>query len=420
MKFKSEEERLKALNELPEMDDVPVGKKIDEWETELESKLKEIQDAEIESLTDTQSVQQIQDTSTNTETTQVKPVNNDNAELELLREQQLRQTESQTAMLEKISNLESKLASNQIAKVDTSKADAEIEAIRVELDTLNSDLEKLDDVYDESYIKKTNRVSSLNSKMLQAMYKKNQEYEKEIVRLKTERETVVQKKQQESAKESAFSKIEEFQKSVPELSGRSYRELDDDYAKFALKVATTLYGKSQISDAESELAMVKYLEDAKFKNIITNRGIKEPEDLNKYMVLSETNMTKQGFTLNKTTGKWEALLDDNGERVKFPTFSSAFDYIKGSNIGKLLFDAKQETAKKVAAAIGQRASVVELQGTQSGEPPVMTKEQAFGILNTADEEKIELKRRKNPNDPLVIEYNKALTTLGHSPLMDDD
>lgn len=442
--FKTEEERVQALNNVPEVDDAPPNTDLEEYRLKIDQDITDIQQAKIVGDEDPNNPPADPPADPpaagHQDPPATPPAANIAADLELERKRNetllLDRDKREETFNNRLQEFEAKIKKfeegNNSPSTPKSPADTpnnqEITAIQSEIDKLEVQMNDPDvEVFDEDYIKIMKKKSDLDSKLNRLLIKSQSDqmtvHKKELDDLKRAQTLKTEKKEKDDARDKVEARLDKWRDSHDELKGKSYREMDDMYTKFAKEVGAIWYGKAfaEVEPEEAELAVDQYLKGTPaLVTAMSNRGVQEPEDLRKFILLSEINATKMGYKMNKSSGKWEPATDDDGVPINFPNFDAAYDYIKGSNKGKDLLDAQNSAAKNVLNAVSQRANPVELNDDHKGAPPdEMTKEQAHNVLNTFDEEQVEIKRRKNDADPMVVEYNKALVTLGYSPLAGD-
>jgi outer membrane receptor for ferric coprogen and ferric-rhodotorulic acid len=141
-------------------------------------------------------------------------------------------------------------------------------------------------------------------------------------------------------------------------------------------------------------------------------------------MLTDISTLQQGAVLDKFSGKWQQLKTPSGDDVRFPDLKSAYEHMqtqKGKR-GEELLKAQQQAAQSMMHAMTRRADPVELTSENQGTGDVggMTEDRAMQIIERYTPDSIMIRARKNFNDPLVQEYNKALKKLGHAVLDKED
>jgi hypothetical protein len=449
--FKSPDEKQKALDSIDT--DPPPGVNIEEFNTQTEAKIDEIMNAPIDDSVaeptadpqaDPQEPAKVEEPKVET-SAQQEPVSTPKtaADEELLMAQrkaaylQQQLDSSQRQWESKFENFEKKLEAlqTQPPKEEPKKTqtDSELIEVQTEINKLEQEMNNLDE-YDEDFLKKIKRSNSLqlrlqtlNARKYQDLIKKQQS---EIDRLTNTQRLERQQEEERNAEELQYKQMDSFKggKDFPELNTqKSYKEMMTEYYDFSREVGSAYYNMptNQVTDDQTEIAMQQYLSGSTvLKEAMRARGIKEPEELNKFVVLSEVDAIKRGYVLDKITGKWVQLKDPHGNPVNFPDHASAYNYLKMNNgeMTRKLIDTQKTTANEVLHAVTRRADPVELDSrSQRGDDIIeMSKDEASKILEKTDLETVVLRARKNFSDPLVTLYNKALKAVGDQPLEESD
>lgn len=422
MIFKSEEERDLALESISsDPADAPVGMTIDDFLEANERKIDEILNAEISEMTE-EIPELVQ--STQSEESELDKLRRRSEELE---NEQARMREEHANELEE---LRAKKQAEPARPPEPNIADTEIESLEKRISELESSLGEEIDVLDEDQAKKSRELSRLMVKLNLLSGKRNraiiEDQRKEIETLKTVEVQKSQKKSEEASRKKSNEAIEDFRQTVPELKGKSYETLDTEYVDFAKKLASIYYDVAiaDVTAGQAEVAVDKYMK--KVPSIIDKavaKGVKKPDGLEQYIVLSDVNNLRKGYIVDTTTGKWKKLKDNEGNPVTFPDFESAYNYYKKINKlpAKLNLDSDNRSTKSLMNALNQRSNVVELdESHKPGEIIEMSKSEAQNVMMKYSEDFIAIKARRNFNDPAVQEYNKALGILGEAMLTRED
>ena len=462
MTFKTAEEKQAALDAIST--DAPVGANLDEWSRETEAKIDEIMNTPIES--DGSSDQNLepkepeptlkQDEPTRTihpvdqnptKEPEPQPKKTDpNEELEKLKRhnEYLQQQNSVYSRQndEKVKQLEDKITELQKSTEKPSpqpqkpkdEVDHQIISVQEEINKLEKEMNETDEDFTdpEKTMKQMKKSSQLQLKLSSLQNKKSerllQEQAAEIESLKNDQRLKREQNEQERKETEKNLAIEQFRKENPELQGKkTYSEMDEEYSNFSREVAAIYFNilPNQAKPEDTEIAMQKYLEGNPILNeALSSRGISEPEDLRKFVILSEIDALRQGFVLDKLTGKFVNFTDASGNKVLFPSHKSAYHHLKMENgkYGKEIVQAQSDAAKSVVHAMTRREDPVELTKNQQRQDTVddMTKERADEILRKFTTDEITLRARKNFDDPMVTQYNKALSKLGYATIDRDD
>jgi len=434
MIFKTEEERDKALAEIPDIDDAPTGVNLDQWKNEQMSKMYEIENAKIGKGEDTSSNQDqptlaptgTDDTPKNDYEKEIERLNRRAANLEDQRDSISNKYESQIQELRtEIAGIKEKPAENH----KDIKTDEDIQEVQNAISQLEKEMNRMDED-DDDYIKKVMKMNKLSMSLNSLITKRNaditQKHEDELKKLKDkqEKEKVLNKREETFAKNGKA--IEKFRETVPELQGDvPYEEMGNEYGKFARELAALYYDKplDDIEDTDAEKVIVKYLKKTpELMEVVQEQGLKEPTDMRKFILLSEINALRTGYVQNRR-GEWIKYTDDDGEQVRFKNLKSAYNHMMEENGSKKkeLLNAEKKAATGMMNAINKRASITELDGDHRNvDINEMSEETAHDMVEKYDEDTIVLRARKNFNDPLVQEYNKALIRLGYPAIKQSD
>jgi hypothetical protein len=459
MQFKTLEEQQAALDSIStDPADAPVNMKLDQWETETEAKIDEIMQAEITDTAqpepDDEQARLIPPEERAPEPVQPQnieqpvppvesqaPSNPENEQLkrnnDYLRQQlnsQARQiSERDKKFQEQIDALKNQNREETPAKKPGPKSETEHQmiAIRDEIKQLEEEMNNEENDYDtELNIKNLKKHSTLQLK-LSALREQRQEelirkQNNEINKLKNEHRLKKEKLDEDEAEDKRNRALEDFRKEIPELSGTvPFAQMETEYNSFAREVAAAYYSISpgDVQDNHAEVAMAAYLEGSPILNeTLSSRGISEPSELRKFVVLSEIDGLRQGYVLDKLTGEFVEMKDPMGNKVTFPNHKSAYLYLQQENgeYGKKILSNVQKTQKNMMHAMTRREPVELTSNLQRGELDNMTTERAMEILEKYDTDFMAMRGRKNFRDPLFVEYNRALSKLGHATIDEDD
>ncbi len=457
LKFKSEEERAKAYEEIPDVDDAPPGVKLDEWQEEMEKRIEEIDEAEIdEEFQSEPSEEENQNAGSEPEVTDsgsnesVPETNFAQARIDNLQEERkamMAQFEKErNDMANKIKNLEEKFnSSSSTHQPDTEpepdkkiqEKDQEISNIQKQIDELEEAMNDVDDPFDEDVQKAVVKSSRLNSRLNRLMAEKykielsnnakeirelRERQEKDKRQLEEDQELKAQQKAQADTRAKTVKMLESFRNKEEFKSKKSFDALENEYANFAMDCAIADTGKApnEITASDSEKAVQKYLDKTPLLlEKIREKGISEPEDMREFLIMSDVNALRMGVQLNKHTGEWNELLNDDGKQISFPDMESAYDYYKKQKgiTGQELLNAERRAAKNIMAAIQKRANVKELnEAHETDRVEDMDKDMASKIISEWDEEEVIEIARRDINSKKVQTYNKALMTMGLDPI----
>jgi len=447
--FKSEEDKIKAIESLPE--DPPPGMDITEFEEDLDRKIEEIQNAEVsEDAPEYNEAQESAEAAGEGEKSKTQEEHEDKAgtsvednRISMLEERQQRmQQEYEEKMRKREEEWQKKLDEMKPNKEESSKIDADpqlenqILSVREKIKKIKSEISKEDSEYDDDYNKKVIELNTLTSDLVELTDKKNDTIYKKISDLEAKRakeeeerrnREVEQQKRTaaQQKKDKLDANVEAFRKGIKEFqSDKTYQQMEKDYVSFSKELAAQYFDKlpESVSGPEQEVAISKYLNKVPaIMEKVEDSGIKEPEELRKYLILSEVNAMYQGYELDKNSGKWVRMKNEVGDPVNLPNLSVAYEYLqqKSGKKGAELLEAQKQAVEEYKKGMESRSNPVELDGShQHGTVREMSAEEAHKIINLYDEEEMATLARRNSNSPKLKEFNKALVVLGHDAFDD--
>ena len=320
--------------------------------------------------------------------------------------------------------------------------DEEIQGVRTELDSLDKKLDEFDDDLDDPEALKLTRKSQKLSRKLQKMsddrhafdmgernrewkeYQETQRLEKEERDNTTKAESA--KAEKDSKIKTAREKLESFRTDIPELKGTmTYNEMENQYIQFGRDIAATYYDKNEsaVTASETEITMNKYLN--KVPSLMEKLGEqgklgREPNDLRRYLILSEIDMLRKGLKLNLATGKWEE------SETRHPDLQSSYDYwkrINGVRAKERIADMEKGAAEMLKAVQSPKTTEIEAGvGTQKESLEAMSVDSAVKNLEMMDkqaktagfsssEEWVENISRSNAQDPRVLLWDKCVNVI---------
>jgi len=256
---------------------------------------------------------------------------------------------------------------------------------------------------------------------------------KEADEAKKRREQDEEQHQRNVRREDLFREINSFTTEHAEFkSDLTYEQSFHEYDRFAEQVAADYWSKPgyKVDARDKELAMIKYKQkNPMIIESLKKKGITEPKSFKIYDTLSKVVQLKQGYKLNEDTGEFYEYKDGAGNRVVFPDMGAAYDHLQKltGKRGEELVKATQEGAKGAAAAMSQRANPMELdegQERQSIETEIkpeealemLQKEDSKGELIFDDEKMaalaMEADKAGKPMPTIVREYNKYMKAIG--------
>ena len=462
MKFNSEEERMAAYDAIPE--DAPPGVKVEEWREEMEAKLNEIDEAEID---ENYQPEEKPDEQTPTETPDPRGIEEPPAseekppeekqelspeeirvrDMREEREQMMAKFEQERQeMASKIKSLEEKVAEPPQEKPATEpkpdpkldENDRQIKNIQDQIEELEKTMNEVDDPYDQEYLKAMRKTSKLTLRLNNLMTERHSielaKYTQEVEDLKKaqaeERERLAKEqenKEKQTAEQESRKKqieaMETFRKSAKEfVADKPFEDMEADYADFAVNCAVAYTGKlpNEVTSQDTEIAVQKYLKSTpSLLEKLREKGVQEPKEMREFLIMSDVSALKMGLKLDTTTGKWVEVRDDSGQKINFPSLKAAYNYYKEEKgiTGQELIERERKAAENVVKAIQTRADPKELDEIHRGSgAEEMTQDMALKIIDEWDEYEIIEAARNNIDSAKVRTYNKALMALGQEPI----
>lgn len=448
MKFKTEEERQKALEAIPQ--DPPPNVNLEKWREETIAKLEEVNNAEIDETAEPVQAE-LEKEGKESEKKETPEDIEDAAQARvremtnLMAEQRKKHEAEKQEMLQKVKEMEEKAKKppepdRPDPKIE--QKDQEIATVRRQIDELEKNMNIIGDVHDEDYLKGLNQKASLSVKLAQiTMERANldiQRHNEEFKKMKEDQEKARLEDKKKKDQEDRQRKIEEQRqiqiKEINKLRGHekykgdflsksTYDKMEAETNAFGRQCAAAYTGKAEdeVNDEEIELSMQRYLNKSpQLLERIQEMKIKEPKEMREFLIMTDVFGLKEGIQLNKKTGKWEKIVDDYGSEVRFPTVEAAYEYYKEKHgiTGKDLLDAEKKTAAGIVAAINKRANVKELSSAaQSTRNTGMDLGTAQDIVNKWDaNDMVDLARHGKLTDPRLKTYNQALEALGQAPI----
>lgn len=476
--FKTEEEKSKAIEELPEMPPPEISAKggdaVDQWIEENVKKAETLAASKVdpeykpeeppeEPGAPEKKIEEPKDT----------PVVDDalkNNLYHLERERDVIYQESQTAKA-KAEESDSKLneALEEIKKLKEQRAtekptetqeDSDVKLIEGQISVLNKKLEDTDPAelpkdYALIQNEKIDMLMKLQDKKGVFQQKKyageiqkiKEEYNKGQEKLaadaKAQKEKDDATKADEQERVRMLGEVSDFQGKHKELEildenkkPIGYEQMYANHINFSKELAADYWHKPApaTTPKEREVAVAKYLQNPILMGEgLKKRGITEPGDFRHYLTLSELVYLQRGWRLNPSSGEYEEYKDGRGNKVVFPTLEDTYDHLqklKGKK-GEELMKAQLEGARGAIAAMEQRVDPKELSREQQGrEAPEteMDEEAALKRLNLKDERGLPVfddaeiarlimeTKEGQPLPALVQEFNKIMKALKREPI----
>lgn len=467
--FKTEEDRIKAIEELPT--EPKQGQSYEDYEEEIVQKTEEFMTAEIDPATPDTPLAEPPDKTPadpppepppepppadpldevkSTYEMRIRQMQEDSERrFQELQEKTQRQIEEKNAEWEKKFK---DLKPEQPKESPLKDINAKIMKAREKFTNVIGQLREAEkDPLDENWSKLTDEKDELNKELWELMdersniQSKMQEQGIDGIRqtLKEEQETAEKNRKERekqnaaiAAKKAAEDKVdqevEKFRGGFEELKGDSnYSDMRKEFINYSNEIAVQYFGKlpEQITPEEREIAFAQYRAGLPaLKQKVDTLGIKPPKDLGKFLILSEVDAVYRGAELDPVTGKWVAMKNLYGQNVGFPTLQAAYEHWKTKNGKKTqeLLNLEKKVLDDYTAASQRRTNVVELNSSHQGETTSgMTPEVAFELVQKEDEtEVMELMRqaiRKGQPEPKrVTLYRKGLQVAGLPDIAEEE
>jgi len=446
--FTDEEARMKAAEELSDV--IPEGKDPNEFANEYDDQLEAIYAAEINPEYKPEITPDDPAAATNpnpdegalaVEADRLRAIEDEKDRIAAENARLSKEIADEKAEREKIAADLKKIKEDAAAREKKEKDEgkdslaSKISEVQKEIARIRAEKSSLTDPYSEDSMKKTDELLKLSDalsdlrdkkhdqafkEMQEKASKEEKERQDENERNKKAKEAKAIEEADTKAKSARNTAIDNFRDRTPELKGTvPYAQMSADYDKFAAQVSEIFYGRPLTADeaGNAEIAIQKYLEGtpdlvAKVKQ----KNLKEPADMRKFLVMSEIDLLMQGWSFNKTTGRWDAIKNEiTGEKVTLANHDQAFSEYQRRN-GKPIQDilkASQASADSLLGAIEQRPRAIELTGSQeAGTIDEMTQEEAVKIFTSADENLMAKLIKDSPTDPRLIQFERAGKAAG--------
>lgn len=175
------------------------------------------------------------------------------------------------------------------------------------------------------------------------------EFIEEIKLIKAEREERNRQREEEKKKQAqkrVFDEVRDFMRKNPNVATKKdIEELDKEVERFRSDIR---YLTKPRSVDELEKNISDYYNGGPVRKLAEENGIKPIEDWGNYQLVSELMDLKRGLKFNPTTGEYEHILNDEGQRVTYRSLDEAFK-IKNYNeeILRAHKEARLEVMKKL-------------------------------------------------------------------------
>jgi len=191
-----------------------------------------------------------------------------------------------------------------------------------------------DDPYASEYSKQTRHMVKELTKAIDTVKTGEVgELKEELLRLKKIEENRVkeyeeekQKQENEFRQKKLVEELNSFASRHPEIKpSDSIDKLTKDWMSFRKSILNLTNATSQ---AELENYIDDYVNGGKTKDLADKHGIPFVNDYDKLMAIYDLLDMKRGIKYNKTTGKEEVILDDEGKPVRYRNIDEAYKLSK--------------------------------------------------------------------------------------------
>ena len=247
---------------------------------------------------------------------------------------------------------------------------------RILIESLKQEIEKLSNV-----------VGANNSDKIKILSDKLEAYEIAQEQEKANNAIKQQEEERKRTKQKLFDSIRSFQNKTGNECFQTKtdpEELAEQYRMFRSEVAEMVGSKQpqDINRAIDSLIRGSSNEDKEFRQRAVKEGVKIPEELDKFLMISEVNDIKNGIKYNRITGNFDHIKDEFGRPVIKESLDEAY---KVSNYYKKINDIRREAAmnyqKKMDVREDSAVVLDNKQTTTEGEHSAMSKEQLKELLN---------------------------------------
>lgn len=179
---------------------------------------------------------------------------------------------------------------------------------------------------------------------------------------------------QKEVRQQLFNDIRTFQSRNDSFkTGKDPEELASSYKEFRAEVSDFIRSTKprDVNAAIDSLIHGSSDKDEQLRDRAKKEGVKIPEDINTFMVISEINDLKNGYQYNNITGEFDQITDSMGRQVRHKSLDEAY---KLSNYYNKINEARRTAAKdyqKKVDARGESAQI--LDNTQTADDSDKTK-----------------------------------------------
>lgn len=261
-----------------------------------------------------------------------------------------RSQEDKEEYLKKIREIEQEKENEQKAKEELEqRLQKLVESTNKEFSTEKDESDE--DEFVSDYTKKTrNMVEELRDRIknnssevtVEELSKKLEQLQNEIENERKERDAFKEKEKKRKYREQLFSNIRSFYAKHPEMCpSEDIEKIHDNYSQFR-KDMVAITGVQSIPELEK--AIKNYFNDGEIKELADKHGIRPVKDYDKYIQTVELLDFADGKKFNPSTGDYDLITDENGNRVRYKSLDEAF-IVK--NYYTSVTDAKRQAYKDV-------------------------------------------------------------------------
>lgn len=218
--------------------------------------------------------------------------------------------------------------------------------------------------------------------------------------------------QKQKTRQQLFDSLRKFQSVNERFKTKTDpEELADQYRLFRLEVAEMIGSNEprDINRAVDSLVRGNSVHDEEFRSRAVKEGVKIPNEIDKFIMLSDINDTKNGLKYNRITGNFDPIRDDMGRQVVHKSLDEAY---KVCNFYEKINEARKEAAMSYQKKMDVRDnSAVVLDNT------VVSSDSEHGVM-TVDKvrelTKMPYAMYKN-NPALAKQVEEAYRSIGIEP-----
>lgn len=225
----------------------------------------------------------------------------------------------------------------------------------------------------------------------------------EVDRIKKEEADKERHKEQQNR---TFRELEDFTIRHNEYSfgEKNVRDIFSDYNRFRQDLAVATNARNQ---EELEKYIANYVAGGEVKTLADEKGIKPVEKLSSFLDLADLLDMKRGRRLNKNTGRYEPILDDEGQPVRYRSLEEAYQVKNFYGVQNEALVRERQQLREKLNSISPQTTAVTLQ-PQEVSPIIGPEAKAM-----EDQRLINMDPRQYRNNPeLAMKVNEAYQRMG--------